>query len=235
MICIHAISTLPSLQPQKGRMNGGPGSSVNTLGSELSVWLVLDGDPWCLWIWSPSGSNFVAGAFYCLVSTNVLLWEWSVMCFGFPQMWTSVQLRTPACKPASTPMALSSAAVTRDMNLRMMEFIAVVMGLALETSTCTRGTGAGAFFTGVSSHFPDTSPVWDTFQCSGSQPHKTEMSHFPKGGVQSHVLVIWPLVQKSVELPFRVWHDVEEEKELPNVACWVELSGLTQHWVKSWG
>lgn len=89
----------------------------------------------------------------------------------------SVQLRIPACKPASTPMALSSAAATQDMNLRMMAFIAVVMSLALETSTCPRGTGAG-----VSSQvFPLISQAdfqFGTFSsAAGLQPHKIEMSH----------------------------------------------------------
>lgn len=35
----------------------------------------------------PGAADFVAGAFVsCLVSADALLWGWSVMCFGFPQM-----------------------------------------------------------------------------------------------------------------------------------------------------
>lgn len=102
----------------------------------------------------------------------------------------SVQLRIPVYKPVSTPMALSSAAVTQDMNLRMMAFIAVVMSLALETSTCPRGTG-----TGVSSQvFPlisQTDFQFGTFSsAAGLQPHKTEISHFPKVARNCTSLVI---------------------------------------------
>lgn len=89
-------------------------------------------------------------------------------------------------KPVSTPMALSSAAATQDMNSRMMAFIAVVMSLALETSTCPRGTG-----TGVSSQvFPLVSQTdfqFGTFSsAAGLQAHKTDES-LPKGGMQLHV------------------------------------------------
>lgn len=102
----------------------------------------------------------------------------------------SVQLRIPVCKPASIPMALSSAAATQDMNLRMMAFIAVVMSFALETSTCPRGPGAG-----VSSQvFPLVSQAdfqFGTFSsAAGLQPHKIEMSHFPKVPCNCMSLVI---------------------------------------------
>lgn len=98
----------------------------------------------------------------------------------------SVQLRIPVYKPVSTPTALSSAAATQDMNLRMMAFIAVVMSLALETSTCPRDTG-----TGVSSQvFPLVSQTdfqFGTFSsAAGLQPHKTDES-LPKGGMQLHI------------------------------------------------
>lgn len=106
--------------------------------------------------------------------------------------------------------------------------------LGFGDSTCPRGTGAG-----VSSQvFPLVSQAdfqFGTFSsAAGLQPHKIEMSHFPKVPCNCMSLVIWPLMQKSVELTFRIWHGVEEQEELPNFACWFELSVFTQHWVKSW-
>lgn len=112
-----------------------------------------------------------------------------VMCFGFVQMWTSVKLRIPAFKPVLTPMALSSAAVTRDMNLRKMAFIAVVMGLALTLSTCSESWGwVKGFVAGVSSHFLVVCLVGDISQSPGNTTtQRTEVSHFLRDGVQAYL------------------------------------------------
>lgn len=58
------------------------------------------------------------------------------------------------------------------MNSRMTEFVAAVMGFALEIPTCARGTAGGgwrarASCTAVSSHAPETSPAWDISHGNG--------------------------------------------------------------------
>lgn len=95
------------------------------------------------------------------------------------------------CKPVSTPTALSSAAVTQDMNSRMMEFVAVVMGFSIGGFHLYEGHGIGGAGPGLPLQvfplFSQKHLQFGTFPSAvGSQPHKTEMSHFLKGGVESH-------------------------------------------------
>lgn len=102
----------------------------------------------------------------------------------------NVKLRTPAFKPVSTPMALSSVAVTQDMNLRKMASIAVVMSLALELSTCSESRGWGkGFIPGVSSHVLVVYLVRDIFQCHGNITTENKDESLPE--MWSSVLPSW--------------------------------------------
>jgi hypothetical protein len=87
-------------------------------------------------------------------------------------------------------MALSSAAVTQDMNLRKMAFTAVVMGWALELSTCSeiRGWGKG-FITGVSSGFLVVCLAGDISQCHGNITTQNKDESLPE--TWSSVLPSW--------------------------------------------
>lgn len=91
-----------------------------------------------------------------------------------------MQLRTPACKPASTLTDLSSVAVIQDMNWRMMVFTAVVMGLTLESSPGGPGLEGEVSFTDVSSHFLDTCPAENISQCCGVITTQNRDELFPE-------------------------------------------------------
>lgn len=85
------------------------------------------------------------------------------------------------CKPVSTPTALSSAAVTQDMNLRMTEFVAVVMGLSIGSFPLYEGHSIGGAGQGLPLQvfplFSQKHLQFGTFPSAvGLQPHKTDES-----------------------------------------------------------
>lgn len=170
---------------------------------------------------------FVCGFFF----SDTLI----VMCFGFVQMWTSVKLRIPAFKPVLTPMALLFAAVIRDMNLRKMAFIAVVMGLALTLSTCSESWGWGkGFVTGVSS-FPGCVSSWRHFPVSWEHNH-TEQRWVTSWEMEfrSTFLVIWPLMQSQWRFCLdQRWSWWEGELTQFRLLVWA-LSVFSQHRPKTW-
>lgn len=134
----------------------------------------------------------------------------------------SVPLRTPACKPVSTPTAPSSAAVTQDMNLRMMVFVAVVMGFGIWRVPSVLGVEGLAGWCGgqglPSQVFPllsQTSPVWDISPHGGVTTTQSRDESLPERWSRVPSLVIWHLMQKPTELPLGSDRGLKRERSCP--------------------
>ena len=166
------------LVSKEGHVDGDPGPSVKALGSELWMWEILGGDTWPLWIWSPSAGRFCCRCIFCLVIGDVLLWECSVTCFSFPVDVNECATENPCVQTCVNTYGSFICRCDPGYELEDDGVHCSGNGLwHLETSICIRGPGVGggqrtrASFTGVSSHFTDTYPVWGHFLVRWGHSH----------------------------------------------------------------